>query len=254
MSTVPTLSTTFPAFLTMGVAAAFAWLLLVGDEPSMPAVHSTSRVTLIDGALAGLTAGLLSARLAYVMLHWPAFAVDLPAILALWQGGLVGWAGLIGAPIGLALYCRAARAPFWRMADALALPAGLILFSSWLGCLQDGCAYGRAADEAVWAVNAPDWTGMVRRRWPTQTIGAVSAVAAIGWAYVSQRRWTTPSGTGASVSFLLLAAGGLWASFFRADPAATIVGLRHDLFGYGLLLIGGIGLSLWRIRMTEEAD
>lgn len=245
---------TFPAFLTLGVAAAFAWILLTDDDrPSLKNERIISRVELIDGTLAGLAAGMLSARLVYVILHWPAFAAEPQDILTIWKGGMIGWAGLAGAPVGLALYCWASGVPFYRMADALSLPASMVAFSGWLGCLQDGCAYGRVANGVMLAVSAPDWTGVVRQRWPTQAIGALGAVAGIGWSTLRRRRELRPGHT-AAVILVILAAGGLLAGLFRADPAATIGGIRHDLVGNGLLLIGGLALTIWRSHTTEEAE
>lgn len=248
------LSTTFPAWLTLGVAVGFAWILLANSD-RQPAQdrQPLSRVKRIDGSLAGLAAGVLSARLAYVLLHWQAYATEPASILAVWQGGIVGWAGWIGAIVGLGIYCRIVEAPFWRMADSLALPAALIVFFGWLGCLQDGCAYGRIADGSALAVSAPDWTGVVRRRWPTQAIGALSAVGAIAWVALRRRASLQP-GMIASVTLAILATGSLVVAFLRADPAAAIAGLRHDWVGSSLLLISGLGLSLWRSNRAEEAD
>jgi len=198
-----------------------------------------------------LAAGLLLARLAYVLLHASSFDGQLEDTLAIWRGGLTGWAGMVGALIGLWVYAWAARVDFWRLVDRLALPAALIAFSGWIGCLGDGCAYGRMADGSWLAFSGPDWTGVVRRRWPTQALGALSAVAAVGCSYLG-RAWARRAGLAASGAFSFLAAGGLAVSLLRADPTPTIAGLRYDLIANGVLLFGGLGVILWRLFAREE--
>lgn len=230
--------------MILGVTAAFAWILLAAG-PERP-----GRTELIDAMLAGLAAGLLTARLGYVLLHMSTFAGRPEESLAIWQGGLSGWAGVAGALIGVRVFASAARLPFWRLADRLAVPAALIAFSTWIGCLGDGCAYGRMAAGSRLALSGPDWTGVVRQRWPAQAIGALSAVAAIGCTYLARNRpWP---GLPVSATLTVLAAGGVAVSLLRADPAPAVAGLRYDLLGNGLLLLSGLGLSLWRFTTRED--
>lgn len=54
--------------------------------------------------------GLVVARLAYVVGHWDAFAVDPWSAFALWQGGFTAWAGLLAAAAVLAWRMRPVRA------------------------------------------------------------------------------------------------------------------------------------------------
>ena len=68
--------------------------------------------------------GILGARLQYVItasLESPAmrqyYLADPLRILATWQGGLGIYGGLLGGVLGLALYARRARIPFWPWAN-----------------------------------------------------------------------------------------------------------------------------------------
>ncbi|HTN15820.1 MAG TPA: prolipoprotein diacylglyceryl transferase family protein [Sphingomonadaceae bacterium] len=69
-----------------------------------------------------LAAGLVSARLAYVLTHYDAFAQDWGAAFAFWQGGFTGWAGFLGAAAVVAwrVKSRAAALPSLGMLAAIA--------------------------------------------------------------------------------------------------------------------------------------
>lgn len=54
--------------------------------------------------------GLVAARVAYVVLHWEAYAVDPWTVLAFWQGGFTAWAGLLATAAILAWRMRPVRA------------------------------------------------------------------------------------------------------------------------------------------------
>lgn len=75
-------------------------------------------------------------------------------IFAVWQGGLVYYGGLIGASIGYILYARRKKLPFWKGADILAPSIALGYVFGRIGCLLNGCCYGRPCD-LPWAVRFP---------------------------------------------------------------------------------------------------
>src|SRR3546814_4594476 len=57
-----------------------------------------------------IVAGLVVARIAYIVFHWEAYAVDPLTTLAFWQGGFTAWAGLLAAAAILACRMRPMRA------------------------------------------------------------------------------------------------------------------------------------------------
>lgn len=57
-----------------------------------------------------IVAGLVVARIAYIVFHWEAYAVDPLTTLAFWQGGFTAWAGLLAAAAILAWRMRPMRA------------------------------------------------------------------------------------------------------------------------------------------------
>jgi phosphatidylglycerol:prolipoprotein diacylglycerol transferase len=104
---------------------------------------------LILGAIVG-------ARTLYVVSYWRESFAGRPIgeIFAVWRGGLVYYGGLIGATLACILYLRAKKLPFWKVADILAPSSALGCVFGRIGCLLNGCCYGRACD-LPWAIRFP---------------------------------------------------------------------------------------------------
>jgi len=100
---------------------------------------------------------ILGARGLYVISYWREDFAGKP----LWQifnirgGGLVFYGGLIGASLACLLYARFKKIPLWKTADVLAPSIALGHAFGRIGCLMNGCCYGRACD-LPWAIRFPN--------------------------------------------------------------------------------------------------
>ena len=70
------------------------------------------------------------------------------------HGGLVYYGGLIGATIAAAGYLAWKKLPVWKIADILAPSIALGSVFGRIGCLLNGCCYGRLCD-LPWAIHFP---------------------------------------------------------------------------------------------------
>jgi phosphatidylglycerol:prolipoprotein diacylglycerol transferase len=68
---------------------------------------------------------------------------------------LVYYGGLIGASLACILYARLKKLPLWRLADVLAPSIALGYVFGRIGCLMNGCCYGRVCT-LPWAIHFPD--------------------------------------------------------------------------------------------------
>lgn len=104
---------------------------------------------LILGAIAG-------ARMLYVISYWRTDFADKPwwEVFMIHHGGLVYYGGLIGAALGTIGFARWKRLPLWRLADVLAPSIALGQAFGRLGCLMNGCCYGKPAT-LPWAIEYP---------------------------------------------------------------------------------------------------
>jgi phosphatidylglycerol:prolipoprotein diacylglycerol transferase len=103
-----------------------------------------------------IVGAILGARTLYVITFWREEFAGKPLweIFAVWRGGLVFYGGLIGASLGYTVYARLGNLPFWRGADVLAPSVALGYVFGRIGCLMNGCCYGRSCD-LPWAIRFP---------------------------------------------------------------------------------------------------
>jgi phosphatidylglycerol---prolipoprotein diacylglyceryl transferase len=102
-----------------------------------------------------IVGALIGARGMFVLTYWEEFSgKPFSEVFMVRHGGLVYYGGFIGAALACVLFCRLRRQPLWKVADVLApgIPLGCVFGR--LGCLLNGCCYGRACD-LPWAVRFP---------------------------------------------------------------------------------------------------
>jgi phosphatidylglycerol:prolipoprotein diacylglycerol transferase len=104
---------------------------------------------LIIGAIAG-------GRTLYVVTYWREQFAGGPwwEIFMVHHGGLVFYGGLIGASLACILGVRLGRLALWRVADVFAPSIALGYVFGRIGCLLNGCCFGRAC-ALPWAVTYP---------------------------------------------------------------------------------------------------
>jgi phosphatidylglycerol:prolipoprotein diacylglycerol transferase len=127
---------------TYGVFVALAFLV------SVPLWVRQARRRGLDGervytlGLLLLAAGILGARLLYVVLNWQDFVGDPLEIFRLQHGGLAWFGGLAGAVTTLFIAIRRQRWPVAVVLDSIAPFAALAQGIGRIGCFFNGCCYG----------------------------------------------------------------------------------------------------------------
>lgn len=103
-----------------------------------------------------MVGAVIGARVVYVTTYWKNEFADQPLseIFMIQHGGLVYYGGLIGAAIAGAIFTRWKKLPLWKTADVLAPSIALGSVFGRIGCLFNGCCYGRACGEP-WAIRFP---------------------------------------------------------------------------------------------------
>ncbi len=116
-----------------------------------------SSETIGDVTLWLMIGGIVGARAVYVTTYWhDEFAGGkISEIFAIWNGGLVYYGGLIGATVAGMIYIRWKKLPLWKITDALAPSIALGSVFGRIGCLLNGCCYGRFCT-APWAITFPE--------------------------------------------------------------------------------------------------
>ncbi len=107
-----------------------------------------------NAALYSLIAGVIGARLFFVI-HYPdSFRDDPLSVFAIWKGGLELLGGVLLAIAVIFLYIRYHKLPLRHYLDALAVGLMLALVFGRIGCFLNGCCYGKPTD-LPWGVRFP---------------------------------------------------------------------------------------------------
>ena len=100
-----------------------------------------------------MVGAILGARFVYVTTYWREEFASQPftEIFMIQHGGLVYYGGLIGAAVAGISFIRWKKMPLWKTADVFAPSIALGSVFGRVGCLLNGCCYGRPTD-APWAI------------------------------------------------------------------------------------------------------
>ena len=76
---------------------------------------------LIDGVLWVVPVAIICARLYYCIFSWDSYAANPISILYIWEGGLAIYGGVIGAVLGVCVFCRIKKVSLGAVLDLVAL-------------------------------------------------------------------------------------------------------------------------------------
>jgi phosphatidylglycerol:prolipoprotein diacylglycerol transferase len=107
-----------------------------------------------NASLYSLVAGVIGARVFYILHHFDNFAGNLRSVFAIWQGGLELLGGVIAAITVIVIYLRYHKLPARQYLDILAIGLMLALCFGRMGCFLNGCCFGKPCD-LPWAVRFP---------------------------------------------------------------------------------------------------
>jgi phosphatidylglycerol:prolipoprotein diacylglycerol transferase len=206
--------------------------------------RGVSEDAIFNAGFIALSAGLVGARLGYVILHWSAYQNDLAGIVALTTGAL---STPVGIPVGLGTAALALRRYQMRLAvllDALAPGLALMLAFVSLADLSSGSSYGTISD-LPWAIEL--WGA---HRHPTQVYELLAALTCLGLL-----QWARPRSPYDGFLFALFVfvygAARLFLEAYRADPWLLPGGYRTvQVIGFGM-----VAVSLWSMsqRLSQTS-
>lgn len=103
-----------------------------------------------------LVGSIIGARIVYVTTYWKDEFAGGPfyEVFMVQHGGLVYYGGLIGASVAGIGYMLWKQLPVWKIADIVAPSIALGSVFGRIGCLLNGCCYGRTCD-LPWAIRFP---------------------------------------------------------------------------------------------------
>jgi phosphatidylglycerol---prolipoprotein diacylglyceryl transferase len=140
-----------------GVMIALAFLAGLWTATLRARREKISSEIIGDITLWVMVGGIVGARAVYVATYWNDEFAGQPfaEIFKIWNGGLVYYGGLIGATIAGMIYICWKKLPLWKITDIFAPSIALGSVFGRIGCLLNGCCYGRFC-ELPWAIRFPE--------------------------------------------------------------------------------------------------
>jgi len=151
---------------------------------------------LVTVVLVTLVTSVLGARLMYVLEHVDEFRHEWGSVLAVWQGGLTLYGGVVAGTMGGLATARRLRMPMWTVADALVPSVALGTMFGRIGCFLNGCCYGHPTRLPWGVVYPPDsFPGLEFGHTPihpSQIYFALAGLALFALLWNVRRRFTVP--------------------------------------------------------------
>ena len=123
---------------------------------------------IFDFAFWVMCAGILGARIFYVLLNLDYFLNDPWEIVKIQNGGLAWQGGLVGGTIAGIFFIRKNALPFWDTLDVAAPYIALGHAIGRIGCFLNGCCFGK---EVSWGIYFPAYHARLH---PTQLYESAS--------------------------------------------------------------------------------
>lgn len=215
-------------------------------------------------AMVALGAGIVGARLAFIIPRFEQFLDQPHHLLAIWQGGLAFFGGLTVAIPVTWWYVHRRGGDVAGMVDAVApaLPVAHAI-GRW-GCYFNQELYGRPTD-VPWALpidpqHRVAGFGQYATFHPTFLYESLWNIALAGLLlWVDRRRIDGRVRLRrGSLGFLYLAGYGLgrfWIEWLRIDVPDTYLGLtRNNWYALAILVIGFVGAAWWQRRDGSNRD
>jgi phosphatidylglycerol---prolipoprotein diacylglyceryl transferase len=178
----------------------------------------------VNVILVALVAGVLGARMLYVLEHVAEFRREWGSVLALWQGGLTLYGGMVAGVFGGLLMARRLGLPIWVTADALTPSLTIGGAIGRVGCFMNGCCYGRPT-RLPWGVTFPpeSFAGLEfgnAKIHPSQLYFSLAGVVLFAVVWALRKRMSTP-GTLFWLSLMLYGLARIPLDFTRAYEPET---------------------------------
>ena len=204
----------YPLMICLGACAAI-WLTL----------KELKRLDLDYGlylklSLIAFSAGIIGARIMNNIVFYDLYkGKPFWKMLAIWEGGLAMYGGIILALALIYIYVRFHGLSFWEVADILSPPWTMLLVFGRLGCFLNGCCYGKptTAPVGIFFKESANVSGFHVTTHPTQLYSAFTAliIFLVMWRLRLRSKFT---GQVVLTFFLFYPIARFIIEYFRADP------------------------------------
>ena len=201
------------------------------------------RNKIIDLCVIILAAGIIGARLLYVLLNLRYYLSDPIEIIKLSKGGLVWYGGFLAAILAGAIYIKKNKLDFWEIADLISPYAALAQAFGRIGCFLNGCCYGVAASSGF--MFATSRCGDPTLRYPVQLYSAIALILIFSILRIWQDRKQFPGEIFLGYC-MLYSYKRFLIEFLRADNPKIFLGLTMSQVISVCVLIAGAIIFIYK--------
>ena len=204
--------------------------------------------------IVAMIAGVVGARIFYVVQFWQFYRDDLWKIFRVDQGGLVFYGGFIVSIVSIGVYCRIRKLDFIRLLDLFTPAIAIAHCCGRIGCFLNGCCYGKP-ENGWFSVNYPAGSDAALRYpdsgvMPVQLIEAGENIIAFFVFYQIAKR--TRRGVAMSLYFISYGVLRFINEFWRGDNP-KIFGLLTPAQLIGAILIpSGVLLLIYFLKYDRK--
>ena len=202
----------------------------------------------LDMAITAVIGGILGARIGWIMTSpdvlW--YLAHPLRILAIWEGGLSYFGGILGGVVAANCLIRRRRMAFWRMVDIVAPLLALSFGIGKIGCWLNGCCNGTATTSWLGVIftNPLSECDLLNQRiWPAQLFNSASGFLAFAVLFWVVRKRKHYDGQVFIWYLYLYGATSFVVEFFRYIPV-HVLGLTPNQWTDITIIVVGIIASL----------
>lgn len=142
-------------FMALGALSGFLWGYIEGKRVGLDGDK------MMDIGLWFFICAIIGSRIVYVTVETDLWRTDPWEALRIWHGGMVLYGGIFGGVVASVVSIKVMRMPMGKTADVVVQGAELTLIFGRIGCILNGCCYGRPTD-APWAMTYSLGNSMAR--------------------------------------------------------------------------------------------
>lgn len=216
------------------------WLAILMVERAAPR-HAVAASVVNNMIFYSLIAGIVGARLGYVIRYFDAYRANPLSMVALDPNTLSPSFGLLFALIGALIYGQRQRLPLWPTLDALTPGAAVFMLALGFAHFASGDAFG-APTSVPWAIEL--WGA---NRHPSQVYEILAAgLILLIVLRLQQQRWV--AGVHVLMFVSLSATVRLFLEAFRGDSVLLFSGIRQAQLVSLAILLTALTVIHFRVR------
>jgi phosphatidylglycerol:prolipoprotein diacylglycerol transferase len=208
-----------------------------------------------DAAFWAVVVGLLGARIHFVVENWHLFQAAPIKVFYINEGGISQWGGIFGAMLGIWIWSYRNKVSFWKLLDAVSLPALVGLGVGRIGDVINGEHHG-IPTTLPWGVRYVNPHTLGQPGLVVHPEVAYEMIFCFGLVllllpYYSRLKTRFSDGVIGLWFLGLYAIGRFFLSYLRADQVEY--GLRQAQWASLVMVVLAIGFSLYLMRKPAAA-